>query len=347
MRYRIGKSNVGWLAAVGGLALALLAPPVLAQQPAPVKVRIVMDWILQGPQAIYLRAAESGCFASKGLDVTIDRGYGAGDSVAKVAGGQYDLGRSDGNVVIEFVAKNPGRAVVAFFDTDSSSMAITTLKKSKLAKPADLEGKTIAAPAGDASRRLFPTFAVAAKIDPAKVKWSNISPELREPALVRGDADAITGLTESALLSLKAIGVPLSDLNVFMYDDFGTSLLGKALVVNTDFAKRHPAAVTSVIDCLVTASKEAMTHLGPAIDALKKREPFTDVAIETERLKISMECCWLTPNVKANGFSSMDTARLKDAVERVSKALGVPPPDVAAVYTDAYLPDRAVLKAAQ
>ena len=81
MRYRIGKSNVGWLAAVGGLALALLAPPVLAQQPAPEKVRIVMDWILQGPQAIYLRAAESGCFASKGLDVTIDRGYGAGETL--------------------------------------------------------------------------------------------------------------------------------------------------------------------------------------------------------------------------------------------------------------------------
>src|ERR1700682_6327652 len=94
MRYRIGKSNVGWLAAVGGLALALLAPAVLAQQPAPVKVRIVMDWILQGPQAIYLRAAESGCFASKGLDVTIDRGYGAGDSVAKVAGGDNDIARS-------------------------------------------------------------------------------------------------------------------------------------------------------------------------------------------------------------------------------------------------------------
>lgn len=338
--------KLGRAVIAGVTAMAVAAPPAMAQQ-QPVKVRIVMDWILQGPQSIYLRAAESGCFASKGLDVTIDRGYGAGDSVAKVAGGQYDLGRSDGNVVIEFVAKNPGKAVVAFFDTDSSSMAITTLKKSKLTKPADLEGKTIAGPPGDASRRLFPAFAAAAKIDPAKVKWSNISPELREPTLVRGDADAITGLTESALLSLKAIGVPLSDLTVFRYDDYGTALLGKSLVVNTDFAKRHPAAVTAVIDCLVAASKEAMTDVAPAIGALKKREPLTDVAIETERLKISMACCWLTPNVKANGFSSMEPARLKDAIERVSKALDVPPPDIAAVYTDAYLPNKAVLKAAK
>lgn len=344
MQNLFDRSSVRLLAAVGGLALASMTSAALAQPAAPVKVRVVMDWILQGPQSVYLRAAESGCFASKGLDVAIDRGYGAGDSVAKVAGGQYDLGRSDGNVVIEFVAKNPGRAVIAFFDTDSSSMAITTLKKSKLTKPVDLEGKTIAGPPGDASRRLFPAFAAAAKIDPEKVKWSNISPELREPSLVRGDADAITGLTESALLSLKAIGVPLSDLTVFRYDDFGTALLGKVMVVNTDFAKRHPTAVTSFIDCLVTASKEAMSDVGPAIASLKKREPLTDVAIETERLKISMECCWLTPNVKANGFSSMDAARLKDAIERVSKALGVPPPDVAAVYADTFLPDRARLK---
>lgn len=346
MRYLLEATKVGRLFVTGAIATAVAASPAAAQSP-PVKVRIVMDWILQGPQSIYLRAAESGCLAAKGLDVTIDRGYGAGDSVAKVAGGQYDLGRSDGNVVIEFVAKNPGKAIVAFFDTDSSSMAITTLKKSKIAKPTDLEGKTIAGPPGDASRRLFPAFAAAAKIDPAKVKWSNISPELREPALVRGDADAITGLTESALLSLKAIGVPLSDLTVFRYDDFGTSLLGKALVVNTDFAKRHPAAVTAVIDCLVAASKEAMTDVAPAIAALKKREPLTDVAIETERLKISMECCWLTPNVKANGFSSMDAARLKDAIDRVSKALDVPPPDAAAVYTEAYLPGKTVLKASK
>lgn len=343
MRFLIEVTKIGRLISAGAVATVVAMSPAAAQVP-PVKVRIVMDWILQGPQSIYLRAAESGCFAAKGLDVTIDRGYGAGDSVAKVAGGQYDLGRSDGNVVIEFVAKNPGKAIVAFFDTDSSSMAITTLKKSKITKPADLEGKTIAGPPGDASRRLFPAFAAAAKIDPTKVKWSNIAPELREPTLVRGDADAITGLTESALLSLKAIGVPLSDLTVFRYDDFGTSLLGKALVVNTDFAKRNPAAVTAVIDCLVAASREAMTNVAPAIGALKKREPLTDVAIETERLKISMECCWLTPNVKANGFSSMDAARLKDAIERVSKALGVTPPDAAAVYTEAYLPGKAILK---
>lgn len=322
-----------------GFALALpslgYAPSV---QAAPTKVKIVMDWILQGPQAIYLRAADSGCFASKGLEVTLDRGYGAGDSVAKVASGQYDIGRSDGNVVIEFIAKNPGGVLTALIESDSSSAAILSLKKRGLSAPKDLENLTIAAPPGDASRRLFPVFAEAAGLDVAKIRWTNISPELREPALLRGEADAISGLTKSALLSLKSIGVEPSDVTVFRYDDYGTALLGKAMVVNTEFAKKHPDAVRSVIGCIIEAKKEAMNDLGPAIAALKKREPLTRVDIETERLRLGRDCCWVTPNVREHGVSHITPARLNDTIGRVSKALGVTPPKPEQVYTDAYLP---------
>ncbi|MBX9596088.1 MAG: ABC transporter substrate-binding protein [Roseomonas sp.] len=77
-------------------------------------------------------------------------------------------------------------------------------------EPKDLEGRRLAAPEGDAGRQIFPVFAEAAGFDASRVNWISVSPELREPMLVRGQADAITGLVSSAVISLEGLGVARS-----------------------------------------------------------------------------------------------------------------------------------------
>ena len=49
------------------------------------KVKFVLDWTWQSHHAIWTLAQDNGYFAAEGLDVTIDRGFGSGDTVAKVA----------------------------------------------------------------------------------------------------------------------------------------------------------------------------------------------------------------------------------------------------------------------
>jgi NitT/TauT family transport system substrate-binding protein len=59
------------------------------------KVKFVLDWTWQAHHAIWTLAQDNGCFADEGLDVTIDRGFGSGDTVAKVAkvaAKTYDIG---------------------------------------------------------------------------------------------------------------------------------------------------------------------------------------------------------------------------------------------------------------
>ncbi|HUA55724.1 MAG TPA: ABC transporter substrate-binding protein [Candidatus Sulfotelmatobacter sp.] len=338
--------GTGTRVAIGALALTVLsALPMAAPAMAQVKVRFALDWILQGPQSTFLRAADSGCFAKEKLDVTIDRGFGSGDTVAKVATGNYDMGFSDMSVMMEFNAKSSGpKALAVFVLHDASSAAILTLKSTGITAPKDLIGKKLASPTGDASRRLFPVLAKAAGFDPAAVNWQNISPELREPMLARHEVDGISGLTYTGIMSLRALGVPADQIVTLKYADYGADLYGHAIMVNPAFAAAHPAAVTSVIKCTAEAMREALKDPAPSIAALKKRDALVNEAIETERLKLSIACCWVTPNTRAHGFSAIPEARLKNSIATVAAAFGFEPIPPAEIYTAKYLPPPDDLK---
>ena len=76
--------------ALATLALGV-ATPALAQD----KVRFQTDWIPSGEHAMYYGGWQKGIFAAEGIDVTITRGYGSGDTVTKLAGGGFDFGVAD------------------------------------------------------------------------------------------------------------------------------------------------------------------------------------------------------------------------------------------------------------
>ena len=52
-----------------------------------------------------LHGLEQGYFASEGLNVTIDRGFGSADAVTKVASGAYQFVLGDINSMVEFNSK--------------------------------------------------------------------------------------------------------------------------------------------------------------------------------------------------------------------------------------------------
>jgi NitT/TauT family transport system substrate-binding protein len=87
-----------WLA-VALLALcSVLFSPALATAQA--KVKLVLDWQIQGPQAPFITAKATGAFTRQGLDVTIDRGTGSQKTIELVATGTYDIGYGDVNSMI-------------------------------------------------------------------------------------------------------------------------------------------------------------------------------------------------------------------------------------------------------
>jgi len=68
--------------------------------------------------------------------------------ITRLATNAYDIGFADIGAVIEFAARNPGQAPLATLVLyDRSPLAVVALKKSGIAKPADIVGKVIGAAA--------------------------------------------------------------------------------------------------------------------------------------------------------------------------------------------------------
>src|SRR5207244_7319948 len=138
----------------------------------------------------------------------------------KVASGTHDIGFGDLSAMIEFNARNPGRELIAVLLVyDQAPLSLISLKKSGIEKPADLMGRKGGAPTVDATFRLFNVFARVNGIDPARVQWTNMQPQVREPMLVRGEIDFAAAWVMTAVPSLTGLRANREEINVMMLRD--------------------------------------------------------------------------------------------------------------------------------
>ena len=70
-----------------------------------------------------------------------------------------------------------------------------------------------------------------------------------------------------------------------------------------------------------------------------KRNPASDVALETRRLKLAIDANVVTDYTKANGIGGIDTARFDKALMQLGENYEFKnKPDASLYFTDAYLP---------
>ncbi|HEY2533410.1 MAG TPA: ABC transporter substrate-binding protein [Xanthobacteraceae bacterium] len=308
-------------------------------------VNFIMDWAFEGAQAIWPAAAESGCFADNNLDVKIDRSFGSGDALGKVASGAYDIGVADFSSLINYDAAHPDDKIAAVFViSERSPMSIVTLKKYNITKPQDLAGKRIADQQGEASRVMFPAFAKANGIDPSSITWVSVAPNLRQPILIKGDADAAAGHRFTILVGLRALGVRDDEVTLFPYADWGVRAFGNSVVVKKKWAAAHPEAMRSFLNCTATAIKLSIANPEQAISWLKKYNSLIDEKFELQGLDFSNNLAIITPETKKNGLSTFSKQRLDEILTQVSDALQVKKPAADDIWDPDYLPPASELE---
>ena len=322
------------------LAAALFSGVALAQKD--VAVRFALDWRFEGPAAPYFVAIDKGYYKAEGLNVSIDPGAGSVEGINRVASGAYELGFADINSLVKYrdnPRNLPVKAVMMVYDTPAFS--IVTLRKNGIAKPKDLEGKVLGAPAPDGAYAQWPIFVQANKIDASKVKIENIGFPVREPMLAQGKVDAITGFWFSSYMNLKANGVKDEDIVVLHMRDHGVDLYGNVIIANPDFMRFSPKAVAGFVRATIRGIQDTIKSPETAIDSLMKRNPIAKREVELERLKLSLAKNFVTPDVQKNGLGAVDMKRLERSIDQIGLTFQYTnKPKAADIFTAQYLPPR-------
>lgn len=328
---------------VAALAVVIAVVVVPERVWAQTKIKMVLNWKYQGPQAWFFLAQDKGYFKSEGLDVEIDQGEGSSASITKVAAGAYQAGFGDINALIDLSARRPAEAPVAVYMIyNTPPFTIVVKRDSPIKTPKDLEGKTIGGPANDGALKLFPAFSKITKIDAGKVNITNMAPNLREQMLLRGQVDAVFGFVNTVYFSAKLVGInPEKDLRFINYADFGMDLYSNAVVFSRSFVRDNPKAVQGFVRALNRAINDVLANPDAGMDAVMKREPLLKRDVERERLLATLAREMGHPEIAKFGLGAIDPERMRRAIGIVVEANGLPrTPALNEVFNADFLPSR-------
>ena len=120
--------------ALGALG-ALASPPARAAD----KMQLQLNWFhLADHSPIYL-ALKKGYYKEEGIDLTVLRGSGSGDSAKKVDLGQSEVGISDAPTVLTAISKGANLTMVAVV-YDKAGNNVFFRKSANIRTPKDIVG---------------------------------------------------------------------------------------------------------------------------------------------------------------------------------------------------------------
>ena len=196
-------------------------------------VKFSLDFVPEGFHAPFYVALEKGFYAEEGLNVRISRGNGSGETVRKVATGEFDIGLAHMVPIISSrVNQNVEiRGVMQYMERDM--LAIWVRDDGTFKTPKDFEGKTGATSPGNAQFVFFPALAKAAGFDASKVNWKTADAALLRQR-VMGVAELI-GLSRATLVNIRQnVGVALGLKLVFLVTTLaGLTGLWPAILADT------------------------------------------------------------------------------------------------------------------
>ena len=327
------------LAALSPLALA--APRVLqAQERA--RVRLVLNFGVDGSTAPFYHAEARGYFREAGLEVQIDPSNGSGDAITRVASGAYGFGVGDLSTLTEFASRQPGNAPRAVMVLQNRSpQAVVSLRSAGIAAPRDLEGKVIGNGVSDGSSRMFPAFLRINGVDEAKVMRRQVTAQLRDQMLLTRQVAGVTGFDYTTFFNIKANGVRLEEVSFLNYADHGIDSYGNAILAGQAVIREQPDVVRRFLAAATRAWREAAADPRAAAATIAAQSPLVDAALEAERLSWLAQRQVLTPATRARGIGDVEPARLAETIATVASGFGlsrIPAPEE--VYDGRFLPPR-------
>ena len=325
------------VAAGAAVAGGALAAPAIVRAATPVKM--TLPWLPLGTFSYTFVAKKMGFWESRGLDVTIDRGFGSGKVCVPVDQGQYDFGILDLAVMMNCVGRDLDLVAIAGL-WPRSPIGIFSLKEYNITAPKALEGERVAFDVGSGDFQLWPAFVKATGIDDGKVTKVTMDAAALIKALAEKQVKAEGNFFGSIAPSLWAQGL---EINSLLYEDYGIKMFSNALACKRSTMETRPDLCKSFVEGLMEGLR--YVYLNPEksvelhIDSVKEFQggsPANQKVIEYGQAVST--ALGLVPSVKANGLGFMDPELVATTARTVATYMGVKTlPPVEKMFTNQFV----------
>jgi NitT/TauT family transport system substrate-binding protein len=204
------------------------------------KVRFQTDWLPSGEHAMYYGGWQKGIFAEEGIDITITRGYGSGDTLTKLAGGAFDFGVADVASVLTARARQnvPVKTIAALYNQSPHSLFV--LKSSGITNFKGLENKKISITPGNSHKFYFPKVAEKSGTDPNKIVWVNMDAAAMAAQLVAKNIDAAPFYSIHHYYINKAAKAAGEEIIPLPFVEVGFKIYAATIIATDDTIAKRP-----------------------------------------------------------------------------------------------------------
>jgi NitT/TauT family transport system substrate-binding protein len=302
------------------------------------EVTFAFDWIVNGTHAGYVVAKEKGYYKDAGINITLSRGSGSGDTVKRVGSGVSTFGVADTSVVVSARANEDIPVRIIAMAYGKSPLGIIYLTESGIKGPKDLAGKNIGRTASGSSVTMFPAFLAANGLDRAAIKETVADANALLPLLLSKRVDAVLGQTVN-IGRFKKLGEKQGLNAVGMnFADYGLEAYGNAIIANPKTLQESPDMVRRFVAASMKGLAYALDNPDEALAILKKTSPEVDSEAALDEL-IAMKPIVLTEEVRKNGVGFASDRGMTATIDSVQGALKLKRAvTVADVFDSRFLP---------
>lgn len=300
-------------------------PSALAQEKPLQKVVLAENWVLSGEHVGDFSALANGFYKDEGLDVTIERGFGAIDTLKRVATGSADFGRSTSvALVMGRAAGTPAKIIEVVMQTSPYGFAYITGKG--INSPKDLAGKKIGIPSGSSTLQFWPAYAQKIGVDPSKSEIVNMDAAALVPSLAAGAVDA----ADSWLSSLPAFESAAESRRLkagfMLWSDSGlTATYGSSHTASDKMIKDRPDVIRKFVRGTLRGHAWAIENPQKAIDNFMKLNPDRQRKMIEDQWRYTVQLS-TDEYFEKNGLGYIEPAKMKEAVELIDKFVGLKAP---------------------
>ena len=301
------------------LIVACVAAALLVQASrgaAATNVSLALDFVILGRHAPFFVALEKGFWAERGLEVSINRGFGGFDTARRVGQKQADFGFTD--IAAAALLRGQGMRVVQVA-VMYHHWPHTIFAKPEIKNIKDLEGRVFGTPPGTTGMQLLSAFAEVAGINWSKVKVVNLDIATQNAALIGGKVDAISTFR----FFIPFFRSKLPNVSMFSWGDFGWKMHSNGIVVHEDTLTQKSDVVRSFIEGALLGYKHALERPDEAVDALVKHHP--EIARDGAKAEQPfLRELVIAPEVFERGLGAFDDAKIRFSFDILYRYLDLP-----------------------